>query len=322
MLVVSSVDLYPGSQEERLPGFTPQFPHLVSCSILDRYPQHTVPWHWHRSVELFYIKSGALIYYTPGGQRLFRAGSGGLVNSNVLHRTRAVETGAESIQYVHLFEPELVTGVSGGVIEQRYVAPLLKARGLELIGLSPEDPVQAETLALLRESYALDETDFGYELELQAVLCRIWAGLARQVQAQLGQTPPAVETASEKIKPMMLYIHAHLAEKLSVEQLAAAVFCSEREYYRTFRACLHTTPGEYIRNVRLQTACKLLRETELAVTEVARRCGLGSSSYFGAQFRQEFGCTPTEYRLKWQNSDIGWQENDSGTPAACGTIMA
>lgn len=311
MLVVSSVDLYPGSQEERLPGFTPQFPHLVSCSMLDRYPQRTAPWHWHRSVELFYVKSGALIYYTPGGQRLFRAGSGGLVNSNVLHQTRAVETDAESIQYVHLFEPELITGVPGGGIEQRYVAPLLKAPGLELIGLSPEDPAQAETLVLLRESYALDETAFGYELELQAMLCRIWAGLARQVQPQLQQTPPAVETASEKIKPMMLYIHAHLAEKLPVGQLAAAVFCSERECYRMFQTCLHTTPGGYIRNVRLQTACKLLRETKLPITEVAQQCGLGSSSYFGAQFRQEFGASPTEYRLKWQNLDIGWQESDS-----------
>ena len=41
MLYVSSVDLYPGSQEERLPGFTPQFPHLTSCSQLEKFPQHT-----------------------------------------------------------------------------------------------------------------------------------------------------------------------------------------------------------------------------------------------------------------------------------------
>ena len=322
MLVVSSVDLYPGSQEERLPGFTPQFPHLVSCSMLDRYPQRMAPWHWHRSVELFYVKSGALVYYTPGGQRLFRAGSGGLINSNVLHQTRAVGTDAESIQYVHLFEPELVTGIPGGTTEQRYVAPLLNASGLELIGLSPEDSLQAETLALLRESYALDETAFGYELELQALLCRIWAGLARQMQPQLEQAPPASETTSEKIKPMMLYIHAHLAEKLAVDQLAVAAFCSERECYRMFRACLHTTPGEYIRNVRLQMACKLLRETGMSVTEVAQQCGLGSSSYFGAQFRQEFGCTPTEYRLKWRDIDTEWHEHDSGILPGCDTIMA
>lgn len=320
MLVVSAVDLYPGSREERLPGFTPQFPHLASCSMLNRYPQRTAPWHWHRSVELFYVKSGALVYSTPGGQRLFRAGSGGLVNSNVLHQTQAVSSCGATLQYEHLFEPELITGIPGGVMEQRYVAPLLRAPGLELIALSPEDPAQAETLELLRQSFALDETAFGYELELQAVLCRIWAGLARQVRPQLEQTSPAPETASEKIKPMMLYIYAHLPEKLTVEKLAAAAFCSERECYRIFQDCLHTTPGGYIRNVRLQLACKLLMETGLPVTEVAQQCGLGSSSYFGAQFRQEFGCAPTEYRLKWQDVDTRWHKNDSRTAAPDATM--
>lgn len=115
MLKVSTVDLYPGSKEERLPGFTPQFPHLSSCSPLDNFPRRGAPWHWHKSVELFYVESGALIYQTPGGQRLFRAGSGGLVNSNVLHQTQAVEGGTECV--LHLFEPELVAGIPGGTVE-------------------------------------------------------------------------------------------------------------------------------------------------------------------------------------------------------------
>ena len=308
MRVVSSVDLYPGSKEERLPGFTPQFPHLASCSMLERYPQKTAPWHWHRSVELFYVKSGALVYHTPGGQRLFRAGAGGFVNSNVLHQTRAVECGEPSVQYVHLFEPELVAGISGGVVEQRYVAPLLAAPELELLALRPEDPEQAETLRLLEESFALDETAFGYELQLQAMLCEIWLRLVRQADPQMKPAQTAFRPASEKIKPMMLYIHAHLAERLSVGQIAAAAFCSERECYRAFHDSLHTTPGVYVQTVRLQMACKLLIETERPITEVAQQCGLGSSSYFGAQFRQEFGCTPTEYRLKWQDPDTGWQK--------------
>lgn len=304
MLYVSSVDLYPGSQEERLPGFTPQFPHLTSCSQLEKFPQHTAPWHWHKSMELFYVKSGALVYQTPSGTRLFRAGSGGMVNSNVLHQTQVVETGQNCVQYVHLFEPELVAGIPGGTVEQKYIAPLRDAPGLELIALSPEDPAQAETLRLLQESFALDETAFGYELRLQTMLCAIWLRLVEQVRPPLPAKAAEADSASEKIKPMMLYIHSHMEEKLPVRALAAAAFCSERECYRVFHEVLHTTPTDYIQNVRIQTACKLLIETQQSMTEIAQNCGLGSGSYFGAQFREKIGCTPTEYRRRWQDIDI------------------
>ena len=83
----SEIDLYPGSQEERLPGFSAQFPHITSYALLPDDPAQGCIWHWHKSLELFRVEQGALLYHTPGGQRLFRAGSGGIINSNVLHRT-------------------------------------------------------------------------------------------------------------------------------------------------------------------------------------------------------------------------------------------
>ena len=64
----------------------------------------------------------------------------------------------------------------------------------------------------------------------------------------------------------------------------------------------------------------MLIETRLPVTEVAQRCGLGSSSYFGAQFRQNFGCPPTEYRKKWQDFDIVRHKSDSEAAPSGGII--
>ena len=55
--------------------------------------------------------------------------------------------------------------------------------------------------------------------------------------------------------------------------------------------------------MRLQSACKLLLETDRTVTDIAQSCGFGTSSYFGMQLYAETGCTPTEYRKKWQNID-------------------
>jgi len=297
---VVSVEFYPGSQEERLPGVSPQFPHLTSRSVPNHYPAGGAPWHWHKSLELFYVEQGELVYHTPHEQRRFRAGMGGMVNSNVLHRTQTDPQGEESVLLLHLFDPALVAGIPGGEVEQRYVEPLLCAPGLELVTLDPAVLQQKETLALLRESLTLDETAFGYALKVQAMLCEIWLRLVEQVHPPQ-ESVPTTNTASEKVKQMMVYLNAHAAEKLTVPELAAASFCSERECYRLFRDCLHTTPTAYLQNIRLQAACKLLIETDASMTDITQRCGLGSSSYFGAQFREAFGCTPSAYREKWQD---------------------
>lgn len=306
-ILAGQVEFYPDSQEEQLPGFSPQFPLISSDVAL----QNGSPWHWHRCFELFYVESGALEYHTPHGKRLFRAGSGGLVNSNILHSTRCTVSGTN--ERLHLFEPELLAGIPGGTVEQRYLAPLLAEGAPELLALSPEDPAQKAALELLRQSLHLDENAFGYELELQSLLTRIWVQLLRPLAQHTPAVPGRADTATEKVKQMMLYIRAHYAEKLSAADLAAAAFCSERECYRSFQNCLHQTPVEYIRHIRLQTACRQLLETDASVTVIAQNCGFGSSSYFGAQFHQEFGCTPSQYRAKWQDLENKRHKTDSVT---------
>ena len=101
---------------------------------------------------------------------------------------------------------------------------------------------------------------------------------------------------------MMIYIQEHYAEKVSVAELAQAAWMSERECYRAFRTCLHMTPAEYMRNYRLQMACRLLAEGVQPVTEIGYACGLGSASHFGKLFRDYAGCTPLDYRKKCDRS--------------------
>ena len=102
---------------------------------------------------------------------------------------------------------------------------------------------------------------------------------------------------------MMLYIQEHYAEKISVQELAASVFLSERECYRVFQQCLHMTPLEYMKSYRLQAACQMLVNSQEPVTEIGQACGMGSGSYFGKTFQEYAGCTPREYRRKWQDSN-------------------
>ena len=116
--------------------------------------------------------------------------------------------------------------------------------------------------------------------------------------------------SNDKIKLMMIYIHEHYREKISIPELAAAAYLSERECYRVFHDCLHMTPVEYITTYRLQIACQMLAKGQEPITVISHECGLGSSSYFGKVFREYAYCSPTEYRKKWQNSDMQWRKRN------------
>ena len=86
----------------------------------------------------------------------------------------------------------------------------------------------------------------------------------------LKEKSQAKNISSDKVKGMMVYIHEHYAEKISIRELASAVFLSERECYRVFQNHLHMTPADYIRSYRIQIACQMLAESQVPVTEVGR----------------------------------------------------
>lgn len=304
---VSSIEFHAGSKEERLSGFMPDFPYTASCVDLDKYMGRFCPWHWHKAVEIFYMKDGALEYHTPEGKAVFYAGSGGMVNSNVLHMTRAYSRERKNIQMLHIFEPSFIAGEQGGRIEQRYVMPITAASKPELIPLYPDDPKQAEVLALIRNSFEISEQEPGYEIRLREALSEIWLRLF-ELSQPLPDEKKNQGKSNDKIKSMMIYVHEHYAEKISVAEMAAAAFSSERECFRAFHDCLHMTPVEYIQSYRMQMACRMLSDGQESLTFISHACGLGSSSYFGKIFRRHMGCTPLEYRRKWQNSDIKWQK--------------
>ncbi|HVJ00188.1 MAG TPA: helix-turn-helix transcriptional regulator [Sphingomonas sp.] len=83
---------------------------------------------------------------------------------------------------------------------------------------------------------------------------------------------------------------------LTAATIARAIGCSRAGLYRTFdRRGLAV--ADHVREVRLNHARRLLRETALDVGEVSLRCGYGDLSAFGKAFRRRFGMTPRDWRM-------------------------
>ncbi len=73
---------------------------------------------------------------------------------------------------------------------------------------------------------------------------------------------------------------------------------SAGESTRVVRATIDTTPIRYLRQYRIRQAARLLCHTEERISDIASRCGFQDMSYFTKSFREQLGCTPTEYRRR------------------------
>ena len=99
---------------------------------------------------------------------------------------------------------------------------------------------------------------------------------------------------------LVLEAQGWLLERLDgtpgMEDLAQHLGLSTRSLQRRFQQALGISPRQYLQDQRLQLARDLLRHSNLAIGEVAMRCGFHDASYFSAQFRRQLGQTPQSFR--------------------------
>lgn len=104
----------------------------------------------------------------------------------------------------------------------------------------------------------------------------------------------------KRVREICCYLTEHLDRRMTQAGIAKEFRISLTALKLTFR-CLYGMPIEtYLRKKRISEAKRLLRETELPVSEIAHRVGYDSHSQFSAMFRTSEGQSPMMYR---QNSN-------------------
>ena len=148
------VNVDPETKQERMQHITPDFPYGADLCDLHIFPGNMFPWHWHRELEVFYMRKGSLTYHLPCGAVTFSQGEGGFINSNILHKTTCAPE-ADCIQEEQQFLPEFV-GVNS-LLQRKYVQPILSSPELSFIKFDPATPEHRPLLELLCSSYRLYE---------------------------------------------------------------------------------------------------------------------------------------------------------------------
>src|SRR6202035_4357111 len=103
------------------------------------------------------------------------------------------------------------------------------------------------------------------------------------------------ETASNPVTQVITYIRGHLAEPLTVADLAERACLSPSAFAHLFRDVSGMSPYQFIKSLRLDRARDLLVCENMNVSEVARSVGYSSLSHFINEFKRHFGVTPRAY---------------------------
>jgi transcriptional regulator GlxA family with amidase domain len=101
------------------------------------------------------------------------------------------------------------------------------------------------------------------------------------------------------LRDVQQWITRHPEDDLTVERLARRANLSTRQFARAFTAQTGATPGQYVDQTRLETARRLLEDTDHAIDLVARHSGYGTTEAMRRAFHRTLGVSPAEYRRRF-----------------------
>ncbi|MFC0672795.1 AraC family transcriptional regulator [Brachybacterium hainanense] len=127
-----------------------------------------------------------------------------------------------------------------------------------------------------------------------------------------GPARPGTPGPDPAVRAALRLIERCPAEEWTLPRLAAAAHLGTTALVDRFRRATGSTPGRYLRQVRLDRAMEELRSTDLPVAVIARRTGYGSAESFVRAFRARTGCTPG----RWRRASPDEEHHPAGAGAA------
>lgn len=107
---------------------------------------------------------------------------------------------------------------------------------------------------------------------------------------------PKFDPGMQRLLPSLEFARRHLAERITVGDLAKKVGLSIPRFHAEFKMHFAEAPFEHLRKIRLTKACDLLRGTGLLLEEIAAETGFCSQFHFSREFKKAYGESPSNYR--------------------------
>ena len=200
--------------------------------------------------------------------------------------------GSANVQALHLYVP---TGVFTGLMDD-YNLPAVPGRSIRYSCGVQDEVINQIGLSVLSEM--MSPTAAGRMLvETSSLL--LAARLAHaHAETELIRLPILTPHRLDvvRLQRVLAYIEEHLAEDITVADLANVACLSIFHFTRAFAAATGVPPHRYVSRRRLETARAMIATGRASLSEIALECRFSSQSSFTRAFRRATGVTPAEYR--------------------------
>ncbi len=284
---------------------TPVFEHVVTGEAetflwrCDDYPWERNVWNVHPEVEIHLVRNASGVVLVGDHIGPFEPGhlamvGGGLPHDWVTPIRRGEVIRARDI--VVQFHPDRLLQASAVMPEVAEIQGLL---GEAERGLAFHGETRRRAAELLEAMGSVDGLD---RLALFLRLLRILStGSERSTLSSDGFVPSTDTRTLDAAAQAFAFVVENFRRDIRLSDLARHLDLSESACSRFFKRNSGNSFTDYVAQLRIGHACKLLSETGLPVTDVCFEVGYGNLSNFNRVFRQQRGLTPSAYRRLARN---------------------
>lgn len=258
--------------------------------IATRYQQNNYPEHWHLTAEFYLIDQDEQIWRISGTTYQLHPGDVILIWPSELHEVIAgnngevscIKFGCDLITRCHDINMNYLSLTKMHLIDETYpdLNRLLRESIHEVCRIHENRPVLAETRT---------------RIKIEEMLLAICEESLRAPKESSQSAASANETYL-KIKQACAYITENCDKDLSQADVAELTGFSTYYFSRVFKKYSNESFSEFLNRSRIRKAIRLLRVSDIPVTEIAFSAGFQSISNFNKVFRSTLGCSPLEYR--------------------------
>ena len=271
----------------KVPFFLPY--NEIHIEYMKTYEKFSIPvQQYHNGYELLLVINGERSFFYNDICYTLRRGDVAVIKPFELHCAESTEMNFYE-RYALNFRPEDLDCV----LSEQETAQLFDNLNSKLLHLNDEQfDIVIGVFALI---YSLVSTKNPLSQKAAASAVTSLVLYLNNIEPTSLSTVP-IELPQEVIFAIN-YVNANYQSALTLDMLSDMIHISKYHFCRIFKEATGTTFLEYVNNVRLSHAHRLLSQTDMSMREIAVKTGFSSAEYFSRVFKKTHGVSPKQARL-------------------------
>lgn len=277
---------------------------ITSFIVSELIEPHFDPnWHFHSHYQLFTVLEGSgtrfigdnIQHFEPGDTVFLGPNLPHLWNSDKIYFEGSSEFKTHGI--VVYFTEEFLGKSFFKKPEMKVISKLLQRSksGISFHGKTRDSLIKSMK-ALTKQS------GFDSVLSLLKILHKISKNTDYKTITSISYANTHKESETDRMQKVHDYVIQHFREKIQLRKISGIVNMSEAAFCRYFKKRANKTFSDFVNEIRIGNACKLLSTTEdLLIAQVAYESGFNTLSNFNRQFQKVTQKTPSAYRKEVDN---------------------